>query len=137
MSRAPCILAILLAALPLVQADAPKPPLLVAAADLDDANALVAWTPGPAPVEAYRVYGVAGPGALAFLGEVPAADALAVVPAGYGNYAVSAVVDGAEGAPTYGARSACVSYRDNPPDLSVGPSCVFDLIEKARGILRA
>ena len=98
-------------------------PLRVAAEALDPATALVEWSPGTEPADAYRVYGVNG-ATLTLLvdtSDLPAPLALAAaVPAGYDTYAVSGVQANVESAPVLalpGAEAGCLYITWDPPGI--------------------
>ena len=98
-------------------------PLRVAAEAADSATAIVEWSPGQSPAEAYRVYGVDGP-TLTLLVDtslLPAPAALAaVVPAGYETYAVSGVQADVESDPVFawsGMGAGCIYVQRDPPGI--------------------
>lgn len=120
----PALLAFVLALLvPLATSDGPAEhaPLGVAVEALSPTAALVEWSPGKEPADAFRVYGVEG-ATLTLLVDtstLPAPVVLGVVvPAHYETYAVAGVRGGVESGPTFafkGADLGCVYVSLHPP----------------------
>jgi hypothetical protein len=94
----------------------------VAVVALDDAQALVAWTPGEIPADSYRVYGIDANGPVLLVDSVSslgAATLATVVTGGFPSYAVSGVKGGVESARTIGTGVGCVTVTLYPtPDVS-------------------
>lgn len=97
-----------------------KPVAAIAIAS--DPTAIVSWIPGIEAPDAYRVYGVQGE-SMSLLSSV-AGDVLNTEVAGhFPAYAVTAVTDGIESAPTLtGSASSdgCLTIRTDPPSVDVG-----------------
>lgn len=95
----------------------------VAAVTLDNSSALVAWTPGDAIADSYRVYGLDTGGAVLLVDtaetQAPVAFA-AVVAGGFSGYAVSGVKDGTESKPISGMGVGCIIITFHPPGVGTG-----------------
>lgn len=133
-------LLVLLLLSPLASADASFAPAAVAVIEVGDADALVAWTTGTALADTYRIYGISAGGGRTLLGEVPPTESDAgslLVEGGFTTYAVSGVLDGQESAPTYAARTECVTLEIDvvPPGVGVDPLCVLDVVGRTKSVV--
>ena len=104
---------------PLASAQTPAP--IAAAAYSVGPVSVVTWTPSPATVDGYHVYGIVVSGAVLLTTVV---DTTAVVPSGYESYAVTAYAGADESSPTFTTPLPCASI--NPwavPPISINADC--------------
>lgn len=102
-------------------ATGPQAPVAVNALAVDPVAAIVTWVPSASsPATEYNVYGVEN-GVLTLLAST--LGTTAVVPAGYQEYAVTAVVDGVESQPAF-TSPPCIEFDIGPPPTyEVDPDC--------------
>lgn len=134
------LIVLLVTFIPLVEANEPSAPVAVAALDVGGDYALVAWVPGGAPADEYRIYGISTGGARTWLTTFAPADTsptVLLVDGGFATYAVTGVLHGQESDMVYAAHSACVTLDDNPPGAWVGVSCIVNTVLRTKSIWRS